>query len=111
MLLLAASQPPIWPTGLPWPAAQHSMLSSRLAPQLLEHACMHGAQLGSNTRLLCRLRIDDPLDASPIHLFCGMWGLFSTGLFATEVSGGSIFFRGWVWRSLWKPSAACGGPG
>ncbi|GMH35890.1 hypothetical protein BSKO_03758 [Bryopsis sp. KO-2023] len=36
-----------------------------------------------STGLLKRMRIDDPLDASPIHLFCGAWGVFAAGLFAT----------------------------
>jgi len=35
------------------------------------------------SRLLLRLKIDDPLDASPIHCFCGFWGVLSVGLFAT----------------------------
>mmetsp|Transcript_28274 Transcript_28274/g.72706 ORF Transcript_28274/g.72706 Transcript_28274/m.72706 type:complete len:447 (+) Transcript_28274:359-1699(+) len=34
--------------------------------------------------LLKKLRIDDPLDASPVHFFSGMWGVFAVGLFATE---------------------------
>ena len=32
-----------------------------------------------------RLRIDDPVDAAPVHFFCGMWGIIATGFFATEV--------------------------
>ncbi len=28
--------------------------------------------------LLC-LRIDDPLEAAPVHFFGGMWGLFCIG--------------------------------
>jgi ammonium transporter, Amt family len=35
---------------------------------------------GSN--LLVKLRIDDAVDAIPIHLFCGIWGAISVGLFA-----------------------------
>jgi Amt family ammonium transporter len=31
--------------------------------------------------LLVRYKIDDPLDASPIHAGCGLWGIISTGLF------------------------------
>ena len=34
---------------------------------------------------LPRLRIDDPLDAAPVHFFCGAWGVLSVGFFATEV--------------------------
>lgn len=34
--------------------------------------------------LLKRLRIDDPLDASPVHLFCGMWGCIMPGLLANK---------------------------
>jgi Amt family ammonium transporter len=37
--------------------------------------------LGSSNMLI-RLRIDDAVDAVPVHLFPGMWGLFSIGLFA-----------------------------
>lgn len=31
-----------------------------------------------------KLQIDDPLQAAHIHGFCGMWGVFVTGLMATE---------------------------
>lgn len=30
------------------------------------------------------LKIDDPLDAAPIHAGCGIWGLLSVGLFAEK---------------------------
>lgn len=43
-------------------------------------ACVYMA----SSKLLLRLRIDDPLDASPVHFFCGIWGVFSAGLFARE---------------------------
>lgn len=33
--------------------------------------------------LLVRLRIDDAVDAIPVHMFNGMWGVFSTGLLAS----------------------------
>lgn len=34
--------------------------------------------------LLEAWRIDDPLQAAPVHFFCGLWGLISVGAFATE---------------------------
>jgi len=36
------------------------------------------------SKLLVKLKIDDPLDAAPVHMFCGIWGVFSTSLFATK---------------------------
>jgi len=39
--------------------------------------------VGSST-LLLRLKIDDPLDACPIHGVCGFWGVIAVGIFATE---------------------------
>lgn len=38
----------------------------------------------SSARLLLRLKIDDAIGAAPVHLFCGVWGMISVGLFATE---------------------------
>jgi Amt family ammonium transporter len=35
------------------------------------------------THLLIRLRIDDAVDAVPCHMFGGLWGLLSVGLFAS----------------------------
>jgi len=32
--------------------------------------------------LLDSLRIDDPVGAIPVHLFCGMWGTIAVGIFA-----------------------------
>jgi ammonia channel protein AmtB len=34
--------------------------------------------------LLEKLRIDDVVSASPVHMFCGMWGVLTPGLFATQ---------------------------
>ncbi|KAL4459131.1 hypothetical protein ABPG75_013996 [Micractinium tetrahymenae] len=45
-------------------------------------ACVYTAA----SRLLLRLRVDDPVDASPVHFFCGAWGLLAVGFFATETS-------------------------
>lgn len=32
-------------------------------------------------RLIVRLKIDDPVNASQIHLFCGIWGVLAVGIF------------------------------
>lgn len=37
-----------------------------------------------SAKLLHRLRIDDPLDAAPVHLMCGILGVVFVGFFATE---------------------------
>lgn len=36
--------------------------------------------------LKLRLQIDDVVDASPVHLFCGFWGLIAAGLFSSKFS-------------------------
>eukprot|EP00301_Raphidiophrys_heterophryoidea_P002180 c11021_g1_i1.p1 GENE.c11021_g1_i1~~c11021_g1_i1.p1 ORF type:complete len:462 (-),score=101.18 c11021_g1_i1:264-1649(-) len=35
-----------------------------------------------SSKLLHQLKIDDPVDSSPVHLFCGTWGSLAVGLFA-----------------------------
>ncbi len=35
-------------------------------------------------------RIDDPIGAVPVHMFCGIWGTISLGLFATGSYGAAI---------------------
>jgi len=37
------------------------------------------------SKLLIKLKIDDAVDAIPVHFFCGMWGCIATGLFAKDV--------------------------
>lgn len=44
-----------------------------------------------SSRLLLRLKIDDPLDASPVHLFCGIWGVLASGLFANKEFTNSVY--------------------
>merc|ERR1711884_308882 len=34
-----------------------------------------------SSKLLVKLRIDDAVDAVPVHFFCGIWGCIATGLF------------------------------
>jgi Amt family ammonium transporter len=43
-----------------------------------------GAIYYGSSAMLKMMRIDDPLDAAPVHFFCGMWGCISVGLFATK---------------------------
>ncbi|KAF8065460.1 AMT1-1 [Scenedesmus sp. PABB004] len=44
--------------------------------------------------LWLRLRIDDPLSASPMHGICGMWGVLFAGFFATEKYVGQAYLNG-----------------
>jgi len=39
--------------------------------------------LGAST-LMLRLKIDDAVDAIPVHMFGGAWGVIATGLFSNE---------------------------
>ena len=36
-----------------------------------------------SSSLLIRFRIDDAVDAIPVHMACGIWGMIATGLFAS----------------------------
>mmetsp|Transcript_196 Transcript_196/g.306 ORF Transcript_196/g.306 Transcript_196/m.306 type:complete len:718 (+) Transcript_196:127-2280(+) len=36
------------------------------------------------SKLLIVLKVDDPLDAFPVHGACGVWGMLATGIFATR---------------------------
>ena len=40
--------------------------------------------LFGSSKLLLKLRIDDPLEAFPVHGACGLWGVLAVGLFAKE---------------------------
>ena len=42
-------------------------------------------------KIFDKLKIDDPLEASQIHLFCGLWGIISVGLFDSK---DGVFFTG-----------------
>jgi len=49
-----------------------------------------------SSMLLKKLKIDDPLDACPVHFFCGMYGLLMTGLFATHSKTDSHIYGWWM---------------
>ena len=34
--------------------------------------------------MLVSLKIDDVVDASPVHLFCGVWGLLAAPIFCNK---------------------------
>jgi len=62
--------------------------------------------------LVYKLRIDDPVGVIPVHMACGMWGLFVVGLFVPADSTfgwcegtGGLFITG-EWRSLGAQTAA-----
>ncbi|CAK9040734.1 unnamed protein product [Durusdinium trenchii] len=43
--------------------------------------------------LLQKLKIDDPVDAAPVHGFCGIWGVLACGLF--DWGKGFDYYHGW----------------
>ncbi len=43
-----------------------------------------GPILIGSSSLLVKLRLDDPLDATAVHLCSGLWGTFSVSLFASQ---------------------------
>ena len=46
-----------------------------------------------SSMLLQKLKIDDPVDASPVHGFCGIWGALAAGLF--DWGKGFDHYHGW----------------
>lgn len=38
-----------------------------------------------SSQMLLKMKIDDVLEASPVHFFCGAWGCLSVGFFATDI--------------------------
>jgi len=63
-------------------------------------ACVIGIASGFvyylSSGLLVMLKIDDAVDAIPVHFFCGIWGCLATGLFAepnrTDIAYGASKF-------------------
>jgi len=43
-----------------------------------------GLVYGLSCKLLIALDIDDPIEASPVHGFCGLWGLIAVGIFDNQ---------------------------
>lgn len=54
------------------------------------------------SKTLIKLRIDDAVDAVPVHFMNGMWGLIAAGLFSTETNMGYAGYRttniGWFFE-------------
>uniref|UniRef100_A0A0G4HS75 Ammonium transporter n=1 Tax=Chromera velia CCMP2878 TaxID=1169474 RepID=A0A0G4HS75_9ALVE len=50
-----------------------------------------GAVEMGSAKVLVRLRVDDPVEAVPIHLFAGSWGVVAAGLMSTETG---LFYTG-----------------
>ena len=44
-----------------------------------------------SSMLLLKLKIDDPLEASPVHGFCGAWGTIAVGLLAKKEYVSSVY--------------------
>ena len=44
-----------------------------------------GAICFASSRTLVKFKIDDPLDAFPVHGACGAWGCIAVGLFCTDI--------------------------
>jgi len=56
--------------------------------------------------LLAKLKIDDPVDASPVHGFCGVWGCLATALF--DWGKGFDHYHAWGgWGCMQDANMAC----
>ena len=61
------------------------------------------------THFLVKLRLDDAVDAIPVHMFNGLWGLISVGFFASRRNlelafGREVDHVGWVYS--WREGSA-----
>lgn len=54
------------------------------APLSLVVGLIGGLVYVGSSKLIKKIGIDDPVDASPVHGFCGMWGVIAPGLFAGQ---------------------------
>merc|ERR1712226_1439853 len=58
-----------------------------------------------SSKLLVMLKVDDAVDAIPVHFFCGIWGCIATGLFAEpsrllkayDIADGEDLHAGWFY--------------
>jgi ammonia channel protein AmtB len=47
-------------------------------------AVIAGVLFMASSSALVKLKIDDPLDAFPVHGVCGIWGVIAVGFFAKQ---------------------------
>ena len=45
-----------------------------------------------SSKMLLKFGIDDVVDAIPIHMFCGIWGVVASGLFATKDNYAVVYY-------------------
>lgn len=43
--------------------------------------------------LIDKLKLDDPLDAVPVNLTCGIWGTLAAGIFGNLAGWDQLFFK------------------
>lgn len=48
----------------------------------------------ASSKFMLFLQIDDPLDAAPIHGFCGFWGVLSVGIFGNDQNAALAGYQG-----------------
>eukprot|EP00752_Nemacystus_decipiens_P002092 g2001.t2 len=51
-----------------------------------------GLVYNASSALLLKLQIDDVVDASPVHMFCGIWGVLAAGLLAQKDNYGEAYY-------------------
>lgn len=51
-----------------------------------------GFVYNASSALLLKLEIDDVVDASPVHMFCGAWGVLAAGLLAEKDNYGEAYY-------------------
>eukprot|EP00435_Cladocopium_sp_Y103_P048000 s1469_g14.t1 len=67
---------------------------------------MGGVIYQAASMLLVKLKIDDPVDACPVHGFCGIWGCLAAAFF--DWGWGVNHFHGWKsWSCMKKWDGSC----